>query len=182
MPPHDLRTQDEGGSVLLMKTIGSHLLCELTGCQRSHLTSVAFVEREIRAAAAKANATVLNGYFHQFSPEGVSGLLCLAESHISIHTWPETGYAAIDIYTCGDSAMPRKAIEHLIEVFEAKNDHVVEITRGVHDDGGRYVSVPATRAQVESAEVNTTPVYTATPAVMRAPGRTLKRYTPQPLM
>lgn len=165
-----------------MKTIGSHLLCELTGCKRSHLTSVAFVEREIRAAAAKANATVLNGYFHQFSPEGVSGLLCLAESHISIHTWPETGYAAIDIYTCGDEAMPRKAIEHLIEVFEATSDHVVEITRGVHDDGGHYVSVPATRAQVESAEVDARPTAEPAPAVMRAPGRAIKRHVPQPLM
>ena len=163
-----------------MKTIGTHLLCELTGCPREHLTSVAFVELEIRAAAAAAKATVLNGYFHQFSPEGVSGLLCLAESHISIHTWPETGYAAVDIYTCGDDAMPRKAIEHLIKAFEAKNDYVVEVTRGVHDDGGRYVSVPSTRAQVESAEVSATPIIA--PVVVRAPGRVIKRYTPQPLV
>lgn len=158
-----------------MKTIGTHLLCELTGCPRASLNNIEFVEQQLRAAAVAAKATVLNGYFHKFSPEGVSGVLCLAESHISIHTWPEAGYAAVDIFTCGDLAMPRLAIDHMIAAFKAEKNFVVEMTRGVHDDGGRYVSVPSSREKVESADVD------APAPVVEAP-RVLKRHTPRPLV
>lgn len=140
------------GIVEIMKTLGTHLLCELTGCSSVKLSGVEWVKKEIYAAAFAAKATVLHGYFHQFAPTGVSGMLCLAESHISIHTWPETGYAAVDIYTCGNTAMPRKAIEYLVMAFEADQHHIVEMARGVHDDGGRYVSVPVEKKSLDAAE------------------------------
>jgi S-adenosylmethionine decarboxylase len=135
-----------------MKTLGKHLLCELTGCSSAKLSGVEGVKKEIYAAAAAANATILHGYFHQFAPTGVSGMLCLAESHISIHTWPETGYAAVDIYTCGDKAMPHNAIEYLAQALEAEQHHVLEMSRGVHDDGGRYVSVPVEKIHAAIAD------------------------------
>src|SRR5579862_5828407 len=74
-----------------MNTLGMHLVCELNGCNPSILTKVPAIKHAMEAAAISANATILDGYFHQFSPTGVSGLLCLAESHVSIHTWPESG-------------------------------------------------------------------------------------------
>src|ERR1700712_51388 len=106
-----------------MKTIGKHLLCEMSGCNAVAIANLDAVKHALYAAAEAANATSLNGYFHQFSPTGVSGILCLAESHISIHTWPETGYAAVDIFTCGDKAMPHNAIEYLAGALEAEQHH-----------------------------------------------------------
>ncbi|MCH7988747.1 MAG: adenosylmethionine decarboxylase, partial [Planctomycetes bacterium] len=67
------------------------------------LNNLEFIEASMRAAAAEARATVVNSSFHKFGPQGISGVLVLAESHLSVHTWPEHGYAATDIYVCGDS-------------------------------------------------------------------------------
>src|SRR5947209_9027847 len=111
-----------------MKTLGTHLLCELTGCSRAALSSVESIKKDLYAAAAVAKATVLNGYFHQFSPTGVSGLLCLAESHVSIHTWPESNYAAVDIYTCGEHTKPHLAIQMLAATLEATQVQVREVS------------------------------------------------------
>ena len=113
-----------------MNTLGMHLVCELNGCNPSILTKVPAIKHAMEAAAISANATILNGYFHQFSPIGVSGLLCLAESHISIHTWPESGYAAVDIYTCGEHTKPHLAIQMLAATLEATQVQVRELTRG----------------------------------------------------
>jgi S-adenosylmethionine decarboxylase len=128
-----------------MKTISVHLLAELTGCDRQKLNDMEFVKGALSEAALAAKATILNGYFHQFSPTGISGVLCLAESHISIHTWPEAGYAAVDIFTCGDHAVPQNAITHLTQAFAARDSHVVNLLRGVPDDGGRYISLKTRR-------------------------------------
>jgi S-adenosylmethionine decarboxylase len=76
-----------------MNTQGVHLICELSGCSNAALSDVAAVRAAMEAAAARANVAVLDGYFHTFAPSGVTGLLCLSESHFSIHTWPESGYA-----------------------------------------------------------------------------------------
>src|SRR5579862_2462493 len=110
-----------------MKTVSVHLLCELTGCDRARLNSVECVKQSMHEAALAAKTTILNGYFHQFSPSGVSGVLCLAESHISVHTWPEAGYAAVDIYTCGDHAVPQNAIEHMAQALNAQGTYVVNM-------------------------------------------------------
>ncbi len=82
-------------------------------------------------AAIDCGAIVLGESFHHFNPQGVSGVVVIAESHLSIHTWPEYGYAAADIFTCGTTVEPEKAVEVLIEKLGAKNHSVMEIQRGL---------------------------------------------------
>jgi S-adenosylmethionine decarboxylase len=82
-------------------------------------------------AAIDCGAVVLGSSFHRFSPQGVSGVVVIAESHLSIHTWPEYGYAAVDVFTCGTSVNPEKAAEVLIEKFGSKHHFTTEIPRGV---------------------------------------------------
>ena len=110
------------------KFAGMHLLVDLWGA--SNLTDPAAIDTALRAAAEAAKATVLHGHFHHFGPDGgVSGVLVLAESHISIHTWPEVGYAALDVFMCG-SANPDACIPVLREAFSAKRVGVNELLRG----------------------------------------------------
>jgi S-adenosylmethionine decarboxylase len=131
-----------------MKTDGLHLLCELSGCNRETLMSAEAVRRALESAAAAARATILNAYVHPFGPSGatgnagmgVSGVLCLAESHISIHTWPEHAYAAADIYTCGDATQPHAAIQVLAQALEARDTVVREIARGISEANGRFTN------------------------------------------
>jgi S-adenosylmethionine decarboxylase len=82
-------------------------------------------------AAIDCGAVVLGDSFHRFSPQGVSGVVIIAESHLSIHTWPEHGYAAVDVFTCGTSVRPEKAAEVLIEKLGSRHHSQVEIPRGV---------------------------------------------------
>ncbi|MFM8543765.1 MAG: adenosylmethionine decarboxylase, partial [Vulcanococcus sp.] len=81
----------------------------------------AFLRNAITSAAKRAGATLLNLITHRFDPQGVTGLALLAESHISIHTWPESGYAAVDVFTCGDHTMPERACIVLSEELDAGN-------------------------------------------------------------
>ena len=83
------------------------------------------------SAAKEAKATIVDVSFHEFNPFGVSGMVVIAESHLSIHTWPEYGYAAVDIFTCGDVIKPETAAQYLIEKFECKNPSIVEMKRGL---------------------------------------------------
>ncbi len=83
------------------------------------------------AAARQARATIVDVSFHEFNPFGISGMVVIAESHLSIHTWPEYGYAAVDIFTCGDVIKPEVAAQFLIERFESKNPSIVEMKRGI---------------------------------------------------
>lgn len=114
-----------------MNTQGMHLICELNGCNPGILSKVPAIKHAMEAAAISANATILDGYFHQFAPTGVSGLLCLAESHVSIHTWPESNYAAVDIYTCGEHTKPHLAVQMLAATLEATQVQVREVSRGL---------------------------------------------------
>jgi S-adenosylmethionine decarboxylase len=82
-------------------------------------------------AAIDCGAVVLGNSFHHFNPQGVSGVVVIAESHISIHTWPEHGYAAVDVFTCGTSVEPEKAAGVLIEGLESENHSIMEVQRGV---------------------------------------------------
>ena len=106
----------------------------------------------IRAAKA-ANATVMESAFHRFEPQGVSGTVILAESHLSIHTWPEKGYAAMDFYTCGDHTDPWLACDLAAETLEAKSILTTEFKRGIEKSDGEFSHVvSADRAlQVRSA-------------------------------
>lgn len=114
-----------------MDALGKHLLLELKDCNREVLDDLTFLEQVLVSAAEKAGATVLQKYFHQFAPQGVSGAVIIAESHLSLHTWPEHGYAAADIFTCGDTVKPEAAAQFLIEKLDSKDPAVMEIRRGV---------------------------------------------------
>jgi len=102
-------------------------------CDREVLDDLNMLKTTITEAATEAGATVLGESFHQFNPHGVSGAVLIAESHIFIHTWPECGYAAVDIFTCGDSVQPSKAAQMLVNRLGAKNHSMLEIQRGILD-------------------------------------------------
>ena len=116
-----------------MNALGKHLLLELKDCDKEILNDVSFIKGILLAAASEAGATVLGESFHQFNPHGVSGVVIIAESHLCIHTWPEYGYAAADIFTCGNSVQPQKAAEVLVGKLGSKNHSILEIQRGILD-------------------------------------------------
>ena len=114
-----------------MKALGRHLLLELKDCDRVLLNDLEALRQVLRQAAAECGAEILSDSFHHFSPQGVSGVVIIAESHLFIHTWPEYGYAAVDIFTCGTRVKPELASQYLIEKLGAKNQVVIEMQRGI---------------------------------------------------
>ena len=114
-----------------MNALGRHLLIELQDCDKEVLNDLSFLRDAMVAAAINCGATVMGETFHRFNPQGVSGVVVIAESHLSIHTWPEYGYAAADIFTCGTSVEPEKAAETLIEKLGARSHSLTEIPRGL---------------------------------------------------
>ena len=112
-----------------VKYAGTHLLIDLWDA--TNLDDLEITERALRESAIVAGATILHSHLHHFTPNGgISGVVVLAESHISIHTWPERGYAALDIFMCGD-CNPYKAIPVLREAFKPGNVQVGEQRRGL---------------------------------------------------
>ena len=99
--------------------VGKHCILELYACDASKLNDESFIRTTIATAAREAGATVLQLISHRFQPQGVTGLVLLAESHLSIHTWPESGYAAVDVFTCGDHTMPDRACLALVQALGA---------------------------------------------------------------
>ena len=116
-----------------MNALGKHLLLELKDCDKEVLNDLSFLKGALLMAANESGATVLGESFHRFNPHGVSGVVVIAESHLVIHTWPEYGYAAADIFTCGNSVQPEKAAEIIIEKLGANNHSVIEMQRGILD-------------------------------------------------
>lgn len=113
-----------------MNALGRHILVEFSGCSPEIMNSVSIIENAMVDAAQKAGATVINSTVHHFSPYGVSGVVVIQESHLAIHTWPEYGYAAVDLFTCGEEVDPWVSFDFLNEVFEAKNYSAMEMNRG----------------------------------------------------
>jgi S-adenosylmethionine decarboxylase len=107
---------------------GTHLIIEVKGA--TGLDDQARVERAFRDCVAATGSTLLHIHLHSFQPHGVSGVAVLAESHITVHTWPELGYGAFDVFMCG-SADPWRAVDVLARAFETSNIDVKEISRGV---------------------------------------------------
>ncbi|MBI2958553.1 MAG: adenosylmethionine decarboxylase [Chloroflexi bacterium] len=122
-----------------MNALGYHLLLEMKDCNRELLNDPGRLERLLVDAANQAGATVVQKAFHHFNPHGVSGVVIIAESHLFIHTWPEHGYAAVDIFTCGDTVRADKAAEWLADKMGTTNFSMIELRRGV------LPGVPATR-------------------------------------
>ena len=114
--------------------IGHHYIVEASGCDSKVIGSVEKVQQILVKAAEIAGASVWSISSSKFPPSGVSGVVVISESHISTHTWPEMGYAALDIYTCGTNVKPDKAVIYAVEAFGAETSHITEITRGI-DEG-----------------------------------------------
>ena len=106
-----------------------HLLLELYKCDYEKLNDESFLRCSLNRAAKLANATVLNLISNKFEPQGVTAIALLAESHISIHTWPESSYSAVDIFTCGQNMLPELASQYLIESLKAEEHSLRVIER-----------------------------------------------------
>lgn len=113
-----------------MKVNICHLVLELSECE-ADLSDVDHVERAMRKAVEDTNLTELHCFFHRFNPMGVTGIVVLQESHISIHTWPEFGYAAVDLFTCGTKEQALRACNHLVASLRAQKVKRQDITRGI---------------------------------------------------
>jgi len=111
-------------------TIGRHLIAEYYDCDRAIIDDVQAVGSHLRAAAEEVGATIVSEAFHRYAPQGVSGTLLIAESHLSIHTWPEVGYVAVDIFTCG-GLDPRPGFRLLEGRLGARASRMQEIVRGL---------------------------------------------------
>ncbi len=114
-----------------MNALGRHFLLELKDCDRELLNDLDALKKLLRTAAVDCGAEILGDSFHRFSPQGVSGVVVIAESHLFIHTWPEHGYAAVDIFTCGTRVKPEVAADILIKKLGSQNHVVIEMQRGM---------------------------------------------------
>lgn len=113
-----------------MNALGTHILLELKECNEELLNDLAYVRQTLIRVAREVHATVIGESFHKFQPQGITGILAIAESHICIHTWPEHRYAAVDVFTCGDSVQAWKAKDLLVQSFHALDHSVLELRRG----------------------------------------------------
>ena len=163
-----------------MNTRGRHLLVEYWGCEADVLDDVGAVEALMKRAAEAAGATLVESVFHRFCPQGVSGVVVVEESHLSIHTWPEKGYAAVDFYTCGDCE-PERAHEELRRVLKPRRAEKIRVRRGlgplgpsmnmvehvVERDGeaGEDVSTSTPSVQGESSDAGADPFRPWRPAL-----------------
>jgi S-adenosylmethionine decarboxylase len=114
-----------------LNALGTHLLLELKSCNPELLDDLPYLRQSLMEAARETGATIIGDSFHQFSPQGVTGVVAIAESHLCIHTWPEFGYAAVDIFTCGEGFRPRDAAALIVRSLESGEHSVTEIERGV---------------------------------------------------
>lgn len=122
-----------------MEALGKHILAEFYNCDPSAINDEAHVEELFLQTAKDSGATVINWNFHKFSPHGISGVVVISESHLTIHTWPEYGYCAVDIFTCGDRIDNRLCLSMLEKGLKAGQTSVVEMNRGII---GLGVNVP----------------------------------------
>jgi S-adenosylmethionine decarboxylase len=114
-----------------LNALGRHLLLELFDCDPDAISNLEAVKGALVEAAKRAKATIVDVVFHEFNPFGISGVVVIAESHLSIHTWPEYRYAAVDIFSCGEMLEPEVAASYLVEQFAAERTAVVELQRGM---------------------------------------------------
>lgn len=122
-----------GNDDKMSNSLGRHVLAEIYGCSFDVLNDREQVETIMVNAALEAGAEVREVVFHKFSPQGVSGVVVISESHLAIHTWPELGYAAVDVFTCGEHVNPWDACNYLTENFKADHMTATEMKRGVVD-------------------------------------------------
>ncbi len=114
--------------------LGRHVLAEFFECDSNVLNNPELVEKYMVEAALECGATIVQKCFHLFAPHGVSGVIIISESHLAIHTWPELGYAAVDLFTCGEACDPKVAYEYLKKCFNSKDADFKQLNRGILDD------------------------------------------------
>jgi len=133
-----------------MEALGRQILVEFYDCKESNINDVNYIESSLINATKASGATIISHNFHKFSPYGVSGVVVIAESHVAIHTWPEYNYAAVDIFTCGDTIDPWIIQENLKDYFESRNVSSMEMKRGLFKVpvGQRLLFKPAESEQV----------------------------------
>jgi len=114
-----------------LNALGIHLLIEMQDCSPILLDNIDHVRNAMLTAARESGATILGDKFHKFSPQGVTGVIAIAESHLTVHTWPEYGFAAADVFTCGSNCDPHAAASILIRELGCKKPQITEIKRGI---------------------------------------------------
>ncbi len=127
-----------------MKALGQHLLIELYGCDRGILDDLEHIRHSLLHAADLVSATVIDVVAHKFEPCGVTVVVAIMESHLSVHTWPEYGYAAVDVFTCSAEPLTSEIQDYLIGRMKATDATCVELKRGVL--AGRWAPVEAVPA------------------------------------
>lgn len=117
--------------VIKKKTLGYHMLIEFHGCSLRIIADSDRVELILLEAAKLSKAHIVDSLFHKFNPHGVSGVVVIAESHFAIHTWPEYGYAAVDLFSCSKKIDLETMVEYLKKRLKPKSVSIVELKRGI---------------------------------------------------
>ena len=115
--------------------LGIHYLAEFFDCDRTKIDDAAFIERTMIEATRLSGATMIKPFFHQFSPQGVSGVIVIAESHFAVHTWPEHGYTAVDLFSCADFDY-KTALNHIRITIGSLHHTIAQVRRGILPDKG----------------------------------------------
>lgn len=117
----------------MVQSLGNHLIIELYECHSDMINDAKQVEERLIEAVRISGAKMVQSVIHKFNPHGISGVIVIEESHFSVHTWPEYGYCALDIFTCGDEIDYYSALHYLKNEFQAQNLSVTEMKRGMLD-------------------------------------------------
>lgn len=127
----------------MVQSLGNHLIIELYDCDADIINNTKTVEDTMIQAVKISGATMVQSVIHQFNPHGVSGVIVIEESHFSVHTWPEYGYCALDIFTCGEEIDYYSALQYLKETWHAGSLNVTEMKRGMLDLPVKLLHKPA---------------------------------------
>jgi S-adenosylmethionine decarboxylase proenzyme len=136
-----------------MQALGRQILVEFYDCDEDVFADEVAFRQHMLDAVAASGATVVSDTFHHFSPFGVSGVVVIAESHVTIHTWPEYRYAAVDIFTCGETINPWIIQKLLSQWFRSANTSCMELKRGLFPTACPPVAAAA-NSQEETTDVN----------------------------
>ena len=121
----------------MAKTLGLHILADIYGIDADRIDKVEDIKDLLETAVKVADLTKISSHYYQFKPHGATGIILLAESHISIHTWPEHGIATVDVYTCGDPSKAYKAMDYIISSLEP-----TRVDKQIHERGLMYSKTP----------------------------------------
>jgi S-adenosylmethionine decarboxylase len=129
----------------MVQSLGNHLIIELYECHRDVINDAQMVEEKLKEAVRVSGANMVQSVIHEFNPHGISGVIVIEESHFSVHTWPEYGYCALDIFTCGDEIDYHSALQYLKSEFQAQSMAVTELKRGMLDLPVKLLHKPESR-------------------------------------